>query len=872
MSEAESSEESTPGARPGEPSLRTILMLDLADSTAMVDRLGDQRAAELIRRHDRLARDLIRRHRGREIDKSDGFLLLFERPLLAVAFALEYQRRLQELAQLENTPMSARIGIHVGEVVLWENSADEVARGAKPIDVEGLAKPMAARLMALALPGQTLLSAVACDLAQRAEVELRDAGRVPVWKAHGRYRFKGVSEAAVVHEVGEAGVAHFRAPPSGPKAQRMLPWWQRPGAVIGEVAIGLAAIAALAYVALRPEPSIAFAARDWVVVGDLVNETGQSVLDDSLDLAFRQGLSQSRHVNVLSALQVRDALARMTLDPAATRIDRSIGAELALREAARALLLPSVVDTGGSYRLAVEVVDPNTLSTVWVSRATARRPEDLLPAMDGVIHDLREKLGESLQSIDDYSVPLTRATTANLEALRIFSVARKQYQDARHDDARRLFERALELDPEFAMAHAGIAATYLPHGRFAEGLGPARRAAGLRNRLSAREAAYVDALLAWAEDPARSADRWRDFAALYPDAGSGQNNAAMNLWFDLNRCPEAVSLFDEAFHSRDPSRHSSGHGEGYCQLWMGQAQAAEQSFKEALQLKPLPVTQGLADVYTYLERFDDADAQLSADLSALPPRIALEADARRVTWFAYQGRLREAQAAAVALAATAEAADLPAAASRARLYQAALALAAGEATDLRALADRELPLLSGQESPQYQASLHLAQLALVAVRSGQAELARAWLAEIRAVTGERPNPSLEGLLRAIDARLAEAPAQALVRLHADENPHEYFQVRVAAADLARAANDVDAELAHLRWIDQRRSHAFAEYGGQFAGQVANVLDVNRALLRQIEIEPDPLQRDELAQRLRKRWQHADAQLLAQLPPATAPTP
>ena len=866
MPDTTARDELTQGTDPREPTLRTIAVLELADRTAMIDRLGDLRAADLIRRHDRLVRDLVRRHRGREIDHSGGFLLLFERPLQAVVFALEHQRRLQELSQLEHTPMAARIGIHVGEAVLWENSADEIARGARPIEVEGLARPVAVRLMDLALPGQTLLSSIARELAEQAEAELREAVRTPIWKAHGRYRFDGLLQPSQVHEIGESGVAHFRTPPGGAGAQRILPAWQRPGMALAGVALAVAALAVLAWFGLRPQPGIDFAERDWVVVGDFANRTGQVLLDESLDLALRQALSQSRYVNVLSELQVRDALERMQLDPAATRIDRGIGAELALRESARALLLPSVTEQSGTLQVAVDVVDPHSRSTVWVSRATAGRPEDVLPAIDAVVGELRTTLGEPLQSIADYSMPLRRATTANLEALRIFSNARKQHREGHHDDARRLFERALELDPEFAMAHAGIAATLLPQGRFAEGMVPARRAAQLRDRLSVREAAYVDALLAWAEDPARSADRWRDFAALYPDAGSGQNNAAMNYWFDLNRCAEAVPLFDEAFRSRDPSRHSAGHGKGYCQLWMGQAMAAEQSFKEALQVRPLPVTQGLADVYTYLERFDEADALLSADLTDIPARFALEAKARRVTWFAYQGRLREAQDAARQLAAAAEAGDAPAAASRARLYLAALKQAAGEPQDLAEPAKREQSLLSGQESPQYPASLHLAQLALLAVRSGQPELARGWLADIAAVAGERANPALDSLLKAVAGRLLADPVAGLARLVPGEEADEYFQVRVAAADLARAGADVDAELLHLRWIDQQRSRAFAEYGGQFAGQVNNVLDVNRALLRQIEVEPDAASRELLLERLRRRWARADSEVLAQLSP------
>ena len=870
MSDFTSSDEQKSGAVAGEPSLRTILILDLTDSSALVDRLGEQRAAELIRRHERLARDLLRRHRGREVDNIDGLLLLFERPVQAIAFALEYQRRLQELAALENAPISARIGIHVGDVVLWENSAEEVARGAKPMDVEGLARPCAAHLKALAGPGQTLLSAVAYSLAQHADVELREAGRAPQWKAHGPYQLQGVSGPTLVYEVGEVGVAPFRAPPSGARAQRILPWWQRPVAVASGISVALLALAALAYVALKPAPSIAFAERDWVVVGDMVNQTGQALLDDSLDLAFRQGLSQSRYVNVLSSLQVRDALTRMKLDADLTRINRSVGAELAQREGARALLLPSVTDTGGAFRLSIEVIDPHTQATVWIASEIARHPTELLPAMDALIDGLREHLGESMRAIGTDSAPLAQATTANLEALRIYSIGLREFNRSRYDDARRLFERAIELDPEFAMAYVGIASTYLPIGRWAEGVEPARRAAALRDRLSPREVLYVDALLATAEDPLRAVDRWRDFANIYPDAGSGQNNGALVLFQDLNRCPEAVPLFDQAFNSRDPKRAMSGHFKGYCELWSGDGQAAERSFRSSLQVNPRPTTQGLAHTFIYFERWDEADAALRMDRTDLPPPLALIADEARIVWFAYQGRLREARVAAQALEKTATNAGVPAMASRARIFDAALAQQAGEVVPLQEYADRERPLLDERQSPQYPVSLHLALLALIAERAGADQLARDWVTEIRTQPPQRPSPSLQALLKVLDARLNKSPQQGLEALAAGKDPHELMQVRVAAADLARLAGDPALELEHLRWIDSHRSRAFAESIGWFAALGLNVLDVNRALLRQAQIDLD--QRAALTERLRQRWNKADQVLLQQLPPVAATEP
>jgi class 3 adenylate cyclase len=166
--------------------LRTLVLCDLADSTTLVERLGDKAAAELMRRHDRLARVALQRHGGREIDKTDGFLVLFTRPIEALAFALEYQRGLRALAEESKQPLSARVGIHVGDVMVWDNVPADVARGAKPMEVEGLTKPVAARLMGLALPGQILLSAVAQSLAQRGEREIGARPGAVRWLAHGR--------------------------------------------------------------------------------------------------------------------------------------------------------------------------------------------------------------------------------------------------------------------------------------------------------------------------------------------------------------------------------------------------------------------------------------------------------------------------------------------------------------------------------------------------------------------------------------------------------------------------------------------------------------------------------------------------------------
>jgi class 3 adenylate cyclase len=210
----------SPGA--ASPTIRTLLLCDLVASTQLVERVGDSTAAELLARHDRIARDLLSAFNGREIDKSDGFLLLFERPIEAVRFALGYQAKLRELGATVGSEMVSRVGIHLGEVVLRENAPDDVARGAKPLEVEGLAKAIAARVMSLAGNGRILLTRTAYDFARRASVGMQDESTLR-WAAHGRYRVAGVADLVEICEVAEPGETALTAPESSEKARRVWP-------------------------------------------------------------------------------------------------------------------------------------------------------------------------------------------------------------------------------------------------------------------------------------------------------------------------------------------------------------------------------------------------------------------------------------------------------------------------------------------------------------------------------------------------------------------------------------------------------------------------------------------------------------------------
>jgi class 3 adenylate cyclase len=185
-----------------------LLLTDVVDSTQLAERLGDAAAAELSAAHDRVARDLLRVWRGREIDKTDGMLMLFDLAADALGFAMAYHAALAALP----VPLQARAGLHVGAVILRSNSPDDVALGAKPLEVEGIAKPIAARVMSLALGGQTLLTA-------EARAALRDTSlRL---QSHGFWRIKGIAEPVELFEAGDER-APFIPPPDSGKVDRVV--------------------------------------------------------------------------------------------------------------------------------------------------------------------------------------------------------------------------------------------------------------------------------------------------------------------------------------------------------------------------------------------------------------------------------------------------------------------------------------------------------------------------------------------------------------------------------------------------------------------------------------------------------------------------
>ena len=174
-----------------------IVLLDIIGSTAFVQKYGAQKAAEWFQYHDRMTRNLCYKFKGREIDRSDGFLMSFDTAIDAVNFALHYQKTIPQ-----KTKLDTRIGIHWGKVIEVQQDELYALMGAKGVELEGIGKNIAARTMSICGPKQVLLTKEAFSAIKNRTNHWTPKGTRYVMV--GLYKFKGVAETQVIYAVGES--------------------------------------------------------------------------------------------------------------------------------------------------------------------------------------------------------------------------------------------------------------------------------------------------------------------------------------------------------------------------------------------------------------------------------------------------------------------------------------------------------------------------------------------------------------------------------------------------------------------------------------------------------------------------------------------
>ena len=311
--------------------------------------------------------------------------------------------------------------------------------------------------------------------------------------------------------------------------------------------------------------------KDTIVLADFDNKTGDAVFDDALKQAMAVELGQSPFLNVLSDRKVNETL-RMMGRPANERITGDVGRELCLRTGSKALLGGTISSLGSHYLVDLNAAACSTGDTLAKEQVEATSKEDVLKALSRASSSLRTKLGESLPSVQKFDVPI-EATTSSLEALKNYSMGITIKKEKGDVPSIPFLKRAIELDPNFPMAYAGLAMTYENLGQFSLALESATKAYRLRDRVSERE-------------------RLRITEAYFVATG------------ELEKATQACELW-AANYPRD-SIPLVNMGANYSA--MGQPEKALTEFQEALQLDPDNVTiyAALGAAYLRLNRLDEA--------------------------------------------------------------------------------------------------------------------------------------------------------------------------------------------------------------------------------------------------------------------------
>lgn len=378
--------------------------------------------------------------------------------------------------------------------------------------------------------------------------------------------------------------------PSGAgRAAKGLASLARSGHLVRRAAIAAVSavlVAAVAFWLARPKPSLSFAPRDWVLVADVRNETGEAVFDRSLFTALTVSLEQSAHANVFPRARVAAALTRMKRDPGSP-VDAEVGREICQRENVRALVTCNIARAGTRYMLAARIVDVRTGEAFRSFEEQARGEDAVLPALSALATRIREGLGESLPAIQRANRPLPQVTTASLKALELYAEGQQLWAKGKYAEALKMYESALQDDPGFAMAHAALGNAYMSHiyNEPFKGRACYDKALQLASRTTDRERLLIQAESADAGGNANeAATLYRAYLATYPD--DARVRYSLGTLFMMSKRPsEALEQFQEVIRVM-PSNASAYINAATSYKQMNRFREALESYAKAFTLEP----------------------------------------------------------------------------------------------------------------------------------------------------------------------------------------------------------------------------------------------------------------------------------------------
>ncbi|MGD0414222.1 MAG: protein kinase [Terriglobales bacterium] len=315
--------------------------------------------------------------------------------------------------------------------------------------------------------------------------------------------------------------------------------------------------------------------KDTIVLSDFDNRTGDAVFDDTLKQGLSVQLEQSPFLALVSERKVNETLKLMGR-PAGDRLTPEVTHEVCQRTGSKAMLTGSIAGLGSQYVIGMKAVNCNTGDVLAEAQEQAAGKEEVLKALDNAAISLRGKLGESHSSVQKYATPVEEATTPSLEALKAYSLGLKTDYAKGETAALPFFKRAVDLDPNFAMAYAWMAAVYFDLNEVKRGAENASKAYALREKVSERERFDIE------------------------------GNYYLTATGELEKATQTFELWQQTYPRDDaPYRHL-----GFVSNALGNWEKALEELREALRLEPKNATNylNLGVAYTTLNRLDEADA------------------------------------------------------------------------------------------------------------------------------------------------------------------------------------------------------------------------------------------------------------------------
>lgn len=389
----------------------------------------------------------------------------------------------------------------------------------------------------------------------------------------------------------------------------------------------------------RSAATPALTQQDSVVLSSVVNRTGDTMFDDTLGEALALQLRQSPFLNLVPEQQVQATLRLMGREPM-TPITADVGREVCQRAGARALLGGTIAMLGSSYVITLNAQDCVDGKVFAEEQVQAPNKEAVLGAMGTAVSSFREKLGESLASIQRYDSKIEEATTRSLEALKAYSQGLRTRRASGDFDSVPFFRRAIELDPEFALAYARLGTVYGNLSQNEEGRKMTTRAYQLRDKVSEVERYYIEAryLTVVENNVQRALDVYNLWLATYPNDYTALANSGLLLKQQGNRI-DAIRRQEQATRvAPDQPLGWSNLGQTYFDG--GEYHEARRVFETAVKLQDSTSARiGLYQTAILLGDLPLAEQQVAAVRGR---RDEVDMFAIRMHAAAYRGRMKEA--------------------------------------------------------------------------------------------------------------------------------------------------------------------------------------------------------------------------------------